>query len=130
MSALTRVLRLSILHTILSTLSSPATQLAGRAVVNTTLVLAARVVSRLVALVTVIVLARHLGDAEYGRYTTLIAYSAIVSVLADLGLSPLYTREAARSPGRIPEYLGTLLGGKVVLGVAASLVLAAALTLA
>ncbi|HXM58203.1 MAG TPA: flippase [Candidatus Dormibacteraeota bacterium] len=111
-------------------MSSPATQLAGRAVVNTTLVLAARVVSRLVALVTVIVLARHLGDAEYGRYTTLIAYSAIVSVLADLGLSPLYTREAARSPDRIPEYLGTLLGGKVVLGVVSALVLAVALSLA
>ncbi len=98
--------------------------------VNTSLVLAARVVSRLVALVTVIVLARHLGDAEYGRYTTLIAYSALVSVIADLGLSPLYTREAARSPGRIPDYLGTLLSGKVVLAVAASLVLAFALALA
>jgi len=54
-------------------------------VVNTTLVLAARVVSRLVALVMVIVLARHLGDDGYGRYTTLIAYSALVSVIADLG---------------------------------------------
>jgi O-antigen/teichoic acid export membrane protein len=108
-------------------LSSPATQLGGRAVVNTSLVLAARVVSRLVALVTVIVLARHLGDAQYGRYTTLVAYSALVSVIADLGLSPLYTREAARSPGRIPDFLGTLLSGKVVLAVAASLVLAAAL---
>jgi O-antigen/teichoic acid export membrane protein len=111
-------------------LSSPATQLAGRAVVNTSLVLAARVVSRLVALVTVIVLARHLGDTAYGRYTTLIAYSALVSVVADLGLSPLYTREAARTPGRIPDYLGTLLSGKVVLAVAASLVLAGALAFA
>jgi O-antigen/teichoic acid export membrane protein len=111
-------------------LSSPATQLAGRAVVNTTLVLAARVVSRLVALVMVIILARYLGDREYGRYTTLIAYSAIVSVLADLGLSPLYTREAARQPGRIPDFLGTLLSGKVALGVVASLVLAVALTFA
>ena len=100
------------------------------AVRNSLLILAARVVSRLVALVTVIVLARHLGDTAYGRYTTLIAYSALVSVLADLGLSPLYTREAARSPGRIPEYLGTLLTGKVVLAVAASLVLAVALATA
>lgn len=97
---------------------------------NTTLVLAARVVSRLVALVMVIVLARHLGDTGYGRYTTLIAYSALVSVIADLGLSPLYTREAARQPDRIPDFLGTLLGGKVVLAVAASLVLALALTAA
>jgi O-antigen/teichoic acid export membrane protein len=130
MSALAAVLLLRIPHTIQTTLSTPAAQLAGRAVVNTTLVLAARVVSRLVALVTVIVLARHLGDEQYGRYTTLIAYSAIVSVLADLGLSPLYTREAARSPGRIPEYLGTLLGGKLALGIAASLALAVALAFA
>lgn len=97
---------------------------------NTTLVLAARVVSRLVALVMVIVLARHLGDTGYGRYATLIAYSALVSVIADLGLSPLYTREAARQPDRIPDFLGTLLSGKVVLAVAASLVLALALTTA
>ncbi|HYW22571.1 MAG TPA: flippase [Terriglobales bacterium] len=110
-------------------MSSPASQLGGRAVVNTSLVLAARVVSRLVALVTVIVLARHLGDAQYGRYTTLVAYSALVSVIADLGLSPLYTREAARAPGRIPEFLATLLSGKVLLAVVASLVLALALAL-
>jgi O-antigen/teichoic acid export membrane protein len=120
----------SILHTILTALSSPAARLAGRAVMNTSLVLAARVVSRLVALVVVVVLANHLGDAGYGRYTTLIAYSALVSVIADLGLSPLYTREAARTPDGIPVFLGTLLSGKVVLAVAASLVLAAALALA
>ncbi len=91
------------------------------------LVLAARVVSRLVALVTVIVLARHLGDDAYGRYTTLIAFSALVSVVADLGVSPLYTREAARHPGQLPEYLATLLSGKLLLAAAASVMLAVAL---
>ncbi|HKF78776.1 MAG TPA: flippase [Candidatus Dormibacteraeota bacterium] len=108
-------------------MSSSTGTLASRAVVNATLVLGARVVSRLVALVTVIVLARHLGDDGYGRYTTLVAYSALVSVLADLGLSPLYTREAARAAGRMPEYLATLLSGKVALAGAACVVLAAAL---
>ncbi|HKA10816.1 MAG TPA: flippase [Candidatus Dormibacteraeota bacterium] len=108
-------------------MSTPATQLGSRAVVNTTLVLAARVVSRLVALVMVIVLARHLGDDGYGRYTTLIAYSALVSVIADLGLSPLYTRETARQPGRLPDYLATLLSGKVLLAAAASVIFAVAL---
>lgn len=94
------------------------------------MVLAARVISRLVALVMVIVLARSLGDEAYGRYTTLVAYLSLVSVIADLGLSPLYTREAARIPERIPEYLGTLLSGKVALGVAASVALALALATA
>jgi O-antigen/teichoic acid export membrane protein len=99
-------------------------------VINTTLVLGTRVVSRLVALVMVIVLARHLGDDAYGRYTTLIAYSALVSVVADLGLSPLYTREAARQPDDLPWYLGTLLTGKVFLAVTASLIFAIALATA
>jgi O-antigen/teichoic acid export membrane protein len=96
-------------------------------VVNTSLVLAARVISRLVALVTVIVLARHLGDEDYGRYTTLITYSALVSVLADLGVSPLYTREAARRPERLPDYLATLLSGKLLLAAAASVIFAVAM---
>jgi O-antigen/teichoic acid export membrane protein len=111
-------------------LSSLAAHLGSRAVVNTTMVLGARVVSRLVALVMVVVLANHLGDQDYGRYTTLVAYSALVSVLADLGLSPLYTREAARAPGRLPDYLATLLSGKVLLAVAACLVFAVALSAA
>jgi O-antigen/teichoic acid export membrane protein len=121
---------LTILHTIVRTLSTSATRLGSRAVINTTLVLAARVVSRLVALVMVIVLARHLGDDAYGRYTTLIAYSALVSVVADLGLSPLYTREAARQPDDLPWYLGTLLTGKVFLAITASLIFAIALATA
>lgn len=78
----------------------------------------------------VIVLARHLGDDAYGRYTTLVAYSALVSVVADLGLSPLYTREAARQPDDLPWYLSTLLTGKVFLAVAASLIFAIALATA
>jgi len=106
-----------------------ATRLGSRAVLNTTLVLIARVISRLVALVMVVVLANHLGANAYGRYTTLVAYSALVSVVADLGLSPLYTREAARDPAHLPLYLSTLLGGKAALGTAACAIFAAALLL-
>jgi O-antigen/teichoic acid export membrane protein len=111
-------------------LSDVATSLGSRAVLNTALVLAARIVSRLVALVTVVVLANHLGSDGYGRYTTLVAYSALVSVVADLGLNPLYTREAARDPARLPRYLATLLTGKLALAAAAALILAGALAYA
>ncbi|HEX6547109.1 MAG TPA: flippase [Candidatus Dormibacteraeota bacterium] len=100
------------------------------AVRNSLLVLAARVVSRLVALFTVVILANHLGDARYGRYVTMVAYSALVSVLADLGLSTLYTREAARTPERLTQFLGNLLAGKALLGLAAFAVLGIALALA
>ena len=106
-----------------------AAKLGGRAVSNTLLILAARVVSRVVSLVVVIVLANALGDTQYGRYTTLIAYLALVSVIADLGFGPLYTREAARSRRELGDYLGTLLLVKIALAVAASVILAVALGL-
>jgi O-antigen/teichoic acid export membrane protein len=111
-------------------LSELSSSLGSRAVLNTALVLGARIVSRLVALVTVVVLANHLGGDGYGRYTTLVAYSALVSVVADLGLNPLYTREAARDPNRLGRFLSTLLAGKLALVVAAALMLAGALAFA
>jgi O-antigen/teichoic acid export membrane protein len=111
-------------------LSELSSSLGSRAVLNTALVLAARIVSRLVALVTVVVLANHLGGDGYGRYTTLVAYSALVSVVADLGLNTLYTREAARDPERLSRFLSTLFTGKLALGLAASLMLFGALAFA
>lgn len=104
-------------------------QLGTRAVGNSVLILAARTVSRLVSLVVVIVLANALGDTNYGRYTTLIAYSALVSVIADLGFSPLYTREAARNQKELGDYLGTLVVVKLALAVATAVVMAIALDL-
>lgn len=106
-----------------------AAQLGTRAVSNTLIILGARVVSRVISLVVVIVLANALGDSNYGRYTTLIAYSALVSVIADLGFSPLYTREAARTQSELGGYLGTLLVIKLAFSAAAAVVLAVALGL-
>ena len=109
--------------------ASAAAQLGNRAVSNSIFILAARVVSRVISLVVVIVLANALGDSNYGRYTTLIAYSALVSVVADLGFSPLYTREAARNRRELGDYLGTLLVFKLVLSAASVVIFALALGL-
>lgn len=109
--------------------SAAAAQLGGRAVSNSLFVLAARTVSRVISLVVVIVLANSLGDANYGRYTTLVIYSGLVSVVADLGFSPLYTREAARHRDHLGDYLGTLLVFKVGLAAVATVVFAIALGL-
>jgi O-antigen/teichoic acid export membrane protein len=112
-----------------SALDAPAERLGARAVRNTMFVLGARIVSRLVSLVVVIVLANALGADGYGRYTTLIALSGLVAVVADLGFSPLYTREAARSPSQLGDYLGTMLLVKLVLSAAAFGILAMTLGL-
>lgn len=51
--------------------AAAADQLGTRAVSNSVLIPGARVVSRVISLVVVIVLANALGDADYGRYTEL-----------------------------------------------------------
>ena len=106
-----------------------AAGLGTRAVSNVAFILGARVVSRVLSLFVVVYLANGLGDDGYGRYSTLIAYLALVSVIADLGFNPLYTREAARAAHKLGDYLGTLLVLKLALAAAASVVLALALSL-
>ncbi len=113
----------------MSDTAQAAEQLGRRAVTNSVLILGARTVSRVISLVVVIVLANALGDANYGRYTTLIAYSGLVAVVGDLGFQSLYTREAARNRSELGDYLGTLIVLRVVLAAAAAVVLALALGL-
>ena len=111
------------------TADGAAAQLGTRAVSNSVFILAARTVSRVISLVVVIVLANALGDARYGQYTTLIAYSGLVAVIGDLGFQSLYTREAARNRAELGKYLGTLIVFRVGLAAASALVFAVALGL-
>jgi O-antigen/teichoic acid export membrane protein len=111
------------------TVEGAAAQLGTHAVSNSVFILAARTVSRVISLVVVIVLANALGDTDYGRYTTLIVYSGLVSVLGDLGYQSLYTREAARNRAELGHYLGTLMLFRVGLAAASAVVLAIALGL-
>jgi len=92
-----------------------AAELGARTPLNAILILGARTASRAIALVMVLVQANHLGPRGYGAFGTVVAYSALVGVFADLGLSTLYTREAARRREDAATYLSTLLLGKLPL---------------
>ena len=104
-----------------------AAELGARTPLNAILILGARTVSRAIALVMVLVQANHLGPNGYGTFGTLVAYSALVGVFADLGLSTLYTREAARRREDAGRYLSTLLVGKLPLVLIAIALLALSL---
>src|SRR6267143_3490257 len=103
------------LPAVTDTADASTAELGTRVVSNSLFILAARTVSRVISLVVVIVLANALGDTNYGRYTTLIAYSGLVAVIGDLGFQSLYTREAARNRRLLGDYLGTLIVFRVVL---------------
>jgi O-antigen/teichoic acid export membrane protein len=102
--------------------------LGSRALRNTVLILGARVVSRLIALVTVFATASSLRDSRFGDFNTVVAVTALVSpVFLDLGFNVLYQREGARRPSEIERYLQNLMSARVVLAVISLPVLAAAL---
>ena len=63
-----------------------------RGVRNSLMMLAAQLSSRVLTLGSVIVIIDSLGSGKFGQMQTAITYGAIVSVIADLGLSTLYLR--------------------------------------
>ncbi len=99
----------------------------SRALRNTALVLSARVLSRVIALFTVLLTIRHLGADSFGRFGLLVTLASIVAVLIDLGFNSLYPREAARHPEEIDRYLGNLVTLRLLMGAVALGVLALAL---
>lgn len=110
-------------------IGSRSAGIGARAVRNTTLIMVVRVLSRLLALITVVVMGNALGDTGLGEYQTAITYSLLISVVADVGFSTLYVREGARHPEQIARFLNNMLSVKVPLLVLAALGVSASLWL-
>ena len=96
--------------------------LGSRALRNTVTVLGAKVVARLIALVTVIYIINSLEPRRYGAFTVLVNCTAIVSVVLDLGFNVLFVREGARHRDDIERYLRNVMSVRLVMS-ALSLVL-------
>lgn len=88
-------------------------------------VLSAKVVARLIALVTVLYIIHRLGHTQYGTFTVLINLTAIVSVVLDLGFNVLFVREGARHQTEIQRYLRNVMSLRLLMSVLAFLLLAA-----
>ncbi|MFY9614331.1 MAG: flippase [Candidatus Dormiibacterota bacterium] len=97
--------------------------LAVRTARNTVMVVTARMASKVLVLVVVLVMIRTVGAENYGRYTSLVVYAALVSILADLGLRPLFTREVAKDRTRLTPYLNSILSIRLVLAIPVLVVL-------
>lgn len=91
--------------------------LGSRALRNTLFILAARVVSRAVALATVVAMAHALSDAQFGELQTAVTYAALVGAITDVGFSALYVREGAREPANLNRFFGNVASVKLFLAV-------------
>jgi O-antigen/teichoic acid export membrane protein len=103
------------------------TGLGSQTLRNTALVLTARVASRLLALVAVLIVIRHLGESGYGQFNVVVTTSALVTVVMDLGFNTLFQREGARRPDEISRYLGNLISARLLSAVAAFCIFGAVL---
>ncbi|MEA2645290.1 MAG: hypothetical protein QOE92_373 [Chloroflexota bacterium] len=89
--------------------------LAVRTARNTVMVVGARLASKVLVFVVVLIVIRTMGKDNYGKFTSLIVYSALTSIVADLGLRPLFTREVAKRRELLSPYLNSILSLKLVL---------------
>jgi O-antigen/teichoic acid export membrane protein len=103
--------------------------LGSRALRNTVIVLTAKVVARLIALITVLYIIHYLPADRYGSFTTLVNYTAIVSVLLDLGFNTLFVREGARHHFEIQRYLRNVMSLRLLMSVISFVLLAGVLML-
>jgi O-antigen/teichoic acid export membrane protein len=114
-------------HELPPDLPAPSSGLGSRALRNTILVLTAKVVARLIALVTVLAMIKYLKATPYGMFATVANYTAIVSVVLDLGFNVLFVREGARNPSEIQRYLRNIMSLRLLMSVVSLGLLAVAL---
>jgi len=84
---------------------------------NTTYYTLALVFQKILAFVYFTFLARFLGAEDLGKYTFAFAFTTIFSVLVDVGLSQILTREIAKFRDKAKNILSNVLGLKIILAV-------------
>ncbi|MGH7721874.1 MAG: flippase [Candidatus Dormibacteria bacterium] len=99
--------------------------LGSRALRFTIMILVARILSRLLALVAVVTIGNALGDSRFGQMQTAVTYTALVGALTDVGFTALYVREGARERHNLTRYFNNVASIKLFL-VAISLPILAA----
>lgn len=77
---------------------------------NTLFQVAGKVAGAFIGLAVVAVLTRYLHAEGYGQYATVLAYVGFLSVVADLGLFLITSRELAQPGADKPRILGNVVG--------------------
>lgn len=90
---------------------------AQRIVKNTTSLLVSGIISSLIGLVVIIYLARVLGPGDFGKINFVMAIVIYFTLIANLGLPLLGTREVAKQRDKIKDYLSSILTLRLCLAV-------------
>lgn len=83
---------------------------------NVAYAIGSRLVGAAFGLTTTAIMARHLGPEAFGLFRTAFAWSALICVAADLGLSIVCLQEISRSHADRQRIVGTALGLRLLIG--------------
>ncbi len=86
---------------------------------NTSFLTLASVFQKVISFVYFTIIARVIGVENTGQYFFAISFTTIFAVVADFGLVPVLTREAAKYLDQSERYINTILWTKMVFGCAA-----------
>ena len=99
-------------------MSMPALQLNRRNVLsNIATLFSGSAVANGMMIVTLLLIARHFGAEDYGRYTSSLALASLSSIVFNLGLDIWLLREGGRTPEKLNEFLGSVLAIKAMAGI-------------
>jgi O-antigen/teichoic acid export membrane protein len=86
---------------------------------NTSFLTVASVLQKVISFFYFIFVARLVGVENTGVYFFAITFTTIFTVVADFGMGPVLTREAARFPDRAETYFNTVFWTKIMFGLGA-----------
>jgi O-antigen/teichoic acid export membrane protein len=84
---------------------------------NTSYLTAALIFQKILSFTYFTFLARELGPENLGQYYLAISFATVFSIIADLGLANVLTREVAKRQGEAKKLLGNVLGLKIPLAI-------------
>lgn len=83
----------------------------------------AELITKFLMFILIVLIARYLGDVNYGKYAFAMVFTSFFLILSDLGLSTLTIREVAREKEFAGKYFGNLSLVKLILSVVSFLLL-------
>ena len=86
---------------------------------NTSFLTTASVLQKVISFFYFIFVARMIQVENTGVYFFAITFTTIFTVVADFGMGPVLTREAARYPDRSQDYFNTVFWTKIIFGACA-----------
>ncbi|MDD4476793.1 MAG: flippase [Patescibacteria group bacterium] len=88
---------------------------------NTSFLTSASILQKVISFAYFTLIARFIGVENTGQYFFAIAFTTIFTVVADFGMGPVLTREAAKYPENSEKYLNTVFWTKIIFGLSAYL---------